>query len=112
MTAERRKHTRKKVDKLLELRDINHESILGRIVDISNDGVMLLSNEPIPTNKVWQLGLELPQGSDSIQAVEFGAESLWCDIALQPGQYWSGFHIIDISQEARESIDQFVSDYQ
>lgn len=109
MTDERRKYTRKKVDALLQLYDINNEIFMGKVVDISMDGIMLLSRDPIPANGVWQLSIELPIDDIECQTVEFGAESLWCDDSLKPAQYWAGFHIIDISQESLMHLNSFVS---
>lgn len=99
MGNERRKQDRKKLDQLLELFDVNSESPLGKVVDISLDGIMIVSQKPIPTNKVWQLRMEFPSQKDGNQVVLFGAESLWCDDSMAPGQYWTGLHVIDISSE-------------
>ena len=31
--------------------------------------------------------------------LELGVHEQWCEAANVPGQYWSGFHIIDIGPE-------------
>lgn len=109
MGNERRKQPRKKLDPLLEVFDINEESQLGRAVDISQGGIMVLSETPIPVNKVWQLSLDLPSRTDQHNTVFFGAESLWCQVSEKSNQYWAGFQVIDISQEDNETINEFVS---
>ena len=111
MENERRKQPRKKLDPLLEVFDINEECQLGKAVDISQGGIMLLSERPVPVNKVWQLSLDLPSQTNEHHTVFFGAESLWCQVSEKSNQYWAGFQVIDISHEDSATINDFVSGY-
>ena len=101
---ERRKHPRKRVDRPLAIRDLNRDIELGRLVDISLDGLMLLSREDVPSNRVYPLALKIPEELGYGPWAEFGAESLWTETSLEPERYWVGFHIIDISQENQDRI--------
>jgi len=109
MEDERRKHKRNKLNQLMELLDANTECPLGKLVNISLDGIMVLSPKPIPIDRVWQLKVTLPSESPGSGLFKFGAESLWCDGAPNEGLYWSGFQIIDISNSDMEWINGFAS---
>ncbi len=49
---ERRKNPRKRVDRSLAIRDLNRDTELGHLVDVSLDGLLLLSFEDTPSNRV------------------------------------------------------------
>ncbi len=106
MENERRKHNRNKLDQLMELFDVSTDSRLGTLVNISLDGIMVLSPSPVPLNKVWQLKVALPSETKDGKTLILGVESLWCDSAPNVDLYWSGFQIIDISDEDLEWISK------
>ena len=83
---------------------------MGHLVDISVEGMMLLSPEPIKMNRVFQVGLELPEEIAGGQTAVFGAESLWHELSNDPGKYWVGFQIIDISAENIEKIRRLIDE--
>lgn len=105
---EKRKSSRKIVDEVLEVRDQITGTQLGSIVNISTEGLMLLSQEPIVTGSVYQLEVELmgPDGDSKLLA--FGAEAVWTTEASQPESYWTGFRIIDISSNDVSMIDALI----
>jgi len=108
--AERRQHPRKKVTQPVAVMDHDREALLGYLVDISLSGFMLLCSTPLEINRVFQLGLELPPACGG-QSVRLGAESLWRENSNDPGKYWAGFQIIDISPENLERIKRLMDDY-
>ncbi len=101
---ERRKYPRKKVVRPLAVHDLSRGVGLGRLADISLDGLMLLSSEDIPIGRVFQLALEFPDELECGIQAEFGAESLWAEASLEPAKYWVGFHIIDIAPENAHKV--------
>lgn len=107
---DRRKHPRIRVDRPLKVSDLDRGAPLGCLVDISIDGLMLISPEPIAVNRVLQLRLELPPEFGASQMALFGAESLWREVSNDPGKYWVGFQIIDISPEHVEKIRRLIDE--
>lgn len=107
---DRRKHPRKRVDRPLKVNDLDRGEILGHLVDVSLNGLMLISSDPIDVNRVFQVSLELPDGIDDGQAALFGAESLWREVSNEPGKSWVGFQIIDISPENAEKVRRLIDE--
>ncbi len=105
---EKRKSPRKIADEVLEVSDQITGTLIGRVVNISAEGLMLLSQEPIVTGSVYQLEMELSGSDGSIQQISFGAEAVWTTEASQPESFWTGFRIIDISGEDVLSIDDLI----
>ncbi|SMF93854.1 PilZ domain-containing protein [Methylomagnum ishizawai] len=106
---DRRKNPRKMVTHPLEVRDLNRGVALGHLADIGLDGLMLLCPEVVPASRVYALALDLPGELGQGAQAEFGAESLWTETSLEPGRYWVGFHIIDISPANQERLRQLVA---
>ncbi|MES9831505.1 MAG: PilZ domain-containing protein [Candidatus Thiodiazotropha sp. DIVDIV] len=104
-----KRHTPRKVaDQILELHDKVSGSSLGRLVNISAEGLMLLSQEPMIIGSVFQLSLVDPQSEDENKPVEFSAEVVWCAEASQPDSFWSGFRIHEISNNDILYIDKLI----
>ncbi|MEE9412757.1 MAG: PilZ domain-containing protein [Methylococcales bacterium] len=105
---ERRQYKRSRSPQLLTVIDIYADQQIGTLVDLSLGGILMMAMQPIPLHRVFQLQVKLPEkilGSDTI---EFGAESVWGDPPEQMGTCWSGFHIIDISEENKALVTELV----
>ena len=105
---EKRKSTRKIADEVLEVSDQITGTQIGRVVNISAEGLMLLSQEPIVTGSVYQLEIGLPGPEATTRQISFGAEAVWTTEATQPESFWTGFRIIDISSEDVLAIDELI----
>jgi hypothetical protein len=108
---EKRHSQRKVANEILIIVDQITGNQIGRVVNISSEGLMLLSDEPMVTGSVYQLDLLLPNPVRDQQKVAFAAEAVWCTEASQPESYWSGFHIIDIANEDVLIIDELILDW-
>lgn len=96
------------VSEVIHVVDRHTGSNIGQLVNISEEGLMLLCQEPVPENSIYQLSLEFE--ADSASAVDgpvlLGVESLWCHSSSDQAQHWSGFYIIDISEQDLVRIRQ------
>ena len=108
---EKRQSTRKIADEVLEVSDQITGTQIGRVVNISAEGLMLLSQEPVVTGSVYQLKMQIPGPDGEIKRVCFGAEAIWTTETNQPDSFWTGFRIIDISNEDVLSIDDLIMDW-
>ena len=108
---EQRKTPRKIADDVLEVSDQHTNAILGKVVNISAEGLMVISNEPFTTGAVYELDLKLPRLIKGHSKVSFGAEVVWSTPASQPGSHWSGFRIIDVSENEVLTIDELILDW-
>ncbi|MEZ5540474.1 MAG: PilZ domain-containing protein [Pseudomonadota bacterium] len=76
----------------------------GRLANISEEGLMILTSEPVTENAVFQLSLEFCDSAGNSEPIEIGVECLWCHTGNNPDQYWAGFYIIDISDADQARI--------
>jgi hypothetical protein len=105
---EQRHSPRKVANEILIVADQITGNQLGRVVNISAEGLMLLSDEPMVAGSVYQLVMLLPNPQSNQEKITFAAEAVWCTEASQPESFWSGFHIIDISADDVLIIDQLI----
>lgn len=77
---------------------------LGKLVNLHEDGFLLISNEPIEEGSIYQLKFYPQPPIDGVSEVSVGAECLWLDETGSGEQVWAGFHIMDISSEGLTSI--------
>ncbi|MCU7906265.1 MAG: PilZ domain-containing protein [Candidatus Thiodiazotropha sp. (ex Epidulcina cf. delphinae)] len=108
---EKRHSPRKIADEVLVVSDQITGGQIGRVVNISAEGLMLLSEEPVITGSVYQLDMLLPDSNEGFQRISFGAEAVWCTETSQPDSYWSGFRIIDIGNDDVLAIDGLILDW-
>jgi hypothetical protein len=104
---ERRKFIRKKISRPIRVAESIGGRDLGYLVDISPEGLLILGNRPVEGNTVYRLAFKWPAGEDDA-VIELGVESLWCDACDNAQQFWTGFQIIDISNENRDRIADFL----
>jgi hypothetical protein len=101
---EMRSHSRTEVSEVIRVLDRQTGTDLGRLVNISEEGFMLLGSQPVSENSVLQLSLEFESGENKTSPILIGVENLWCHSSNDQTQYWAGFYIIDISDEDLERV--------
>jgi hypothetical protein len=101
---EMRDHKRVEVSEVIHVTDRQIGEVLGQLVNISEEGFMLLGSKPVTEDNIFQLSLEFDAESGNSGPILIGAESLWCHASGDQTQHWSGFYIIDISDEDLERV--------
>ena len=94
-----RGQNRIEVSEVIRVIDRQTGTTLGQLVNVSEDGLMILSTGPVEENCIFQLSLEFSEDSDNAAEgpLSIGVESLWVNSSGDQSQHWVGFYIIDIS---------------
>ena len=82
--------------------------VMGRIGNLSADGMLMVCDEPVAEGALFQLGFELTNVHGHPQAIDVGAQEMWAEAANVPGQYWAGFHFIDIADNDLEAVESWL----
>ncbi|GAB3024915.1 PilZ domain-containing protein [Oleiagrimonas citrea] len=96
--SEQRRAPRRRVGTAITVDNAISDERLGHIGNISSSGLMLISNKPLRADAIYQLRLTLPSRGQGEHTLEFGVHEQWSEAANVPGQYWTGFRIIAISE--------------
>lgn len=97
MSSEFRRAKRRKVDERVEVTDAMTERVVGHLSDLSETGMLLIANQPMTSDALYQLRFRLVDGNRHERVIEVGVHELWSDQAAAPGQVWTGFRFIDLS---------------
>lgn len=84
---------------------------LGSLVDITPDGVMLISPEPIPSGRDFALRMHLPAGITRDNRVDLDARSIWTRPDVNPDFHVTGFQLLGVVPSCLHAIEQLIEDY-
>ncbi len=108
MSAEQRRSHRKYLDHVVQVTNAMTGVVMGRIGNLSIDGMMLIASVPVREDALFQVSFQLPDDSGRSVPLEIGLHEQWTEPANAPGQYWAGFRIIDIAPRELEVLKSFV----
>jgi len=108
---EKRKLERRHLIYYLRVFDNKTNKLLGHLVDISTEGFMLISEEPIETNSTFQLRMNIPPEIPETQHINYIARSEWSRSDINPAFYNPGFQILRISMDAFKIIDRMIEEF-
>lgn len=111
--ASRRKHVRHTLGTIVEVYDRSTGKPVGAIANLSLEGLMLVNSEPLMTESLYQLGLQIGEGViPGREALEIlvGVDCLWNSpgVPSEASIFWSGCQIIDISDRDFELVRQLL----
>ena len=106
--SELRRNVRLDVPGVICVTDRQANREFGRLVNISEEGLMILTSEAVPENGIFQLSLGFCNPTGGSDPINIGVECLWCNESNNDGQFWAGFYIIDISAQDQERIHRML----
>lgn len=95
----------------LEALEAGSGQTVGRLVDITAEGIMLICETPIEVGRQFELTIQLPQEVARASEVRFSAEARWCRPALNIDFFDAGFKILHASPQDRSLIDLIIRFY-
>lgn len=105
---DKRSQVRKKANDIVEVFDRSTDLCVGKIVNLTTDGMMLISDAPIPINTIFQLRISFPELIEGVDFIDCGAETLWYSPTNDESTFWTGFQIIDIAEKDAGIIDKVI----
>ncbi len=108
--SERRRRQRRHLIFYLRVYDRENGGVLGFLGDISLDGAMLVSEEPIPVGRAYQLEIVWQDENGRKRRIAFRAVSRWCNNDVNPNFYDTGFQFSDTAPEALTSIRDVIEE--
>ncbi len=108
---EKRLVDRKYIVFYLRVFDGMSRKVLGHLVDISQQGIMMISDNPIEVNETLRLRMSLPAQLKDASEVLFAATSRWCKQDENPDFYLTGFFLHDIEAETENVIRRLIDDF-
>lgn len=105
---DKRKHKRQQTRDLLAVVDRETAQPIADLANLSPDGAMFISREPVTIGHLFKCRLELPQPILGRSDIWFDAECRWCMKTKTPGRYESGFSLMNVSELDSEVISYLI----
>ncbi|MEE4639167.1 MAG: PilZ domain-containing protein [Wenzhouxiangella sp.] len=106
-----RRHVRHRPVLYLKVFDPASGALVGHLVDISERGLMLVTEEPLDKGLKMELAFTPPEESGAREPVSFQAEVRWCRPEANPELHDLGLIVIDPSPAFRHAVQQLTSGY-
>ena len=107
LDRDKREHKRFQLPNPLDVIDTISKNSLGELVNISAKGLMLLGDKPILDGSVYQVKVRLTESGQHF--LFMGIECLWKSESGSRTKYWSGYRIIDISDQNQTLLDRLIA---
>lgn len=108
MSADNRRAKRRQISQTVEVVDAMTEASIGRIVNLSPGGMLMIANTQMMDDALFQFRFVLTDAAGHDRAIDVGAHQLWSDGAGAPGQLWAGFRFIDVRPDDAAFLAQWV----
>ncbi|KTB68962.1 PilZ domain-containing protein [Pseudomonas allii] len=77
---------------------------IGFLGNVSEDGLMLISQLPMMVDVDFELRLKIPEADGTFHPVDLTATCLWSHEDVNPQHYDSGFSVLQAPEEYRQLI--------
>ncbi|MCX7562227.1 PilZ domain-containing protein [Xanthomonadaceae bacterium XH05] len=108
MSEEYRRAKRKQVAERIDVVDTMIDSPIGLIGNISETGMMLLANQPMTEDALYQMRFAVTDDHGHRHDVNVGSHQLWSEPANTPGQHWVGFRFIDVGPDDLSALRAWI----
>ena len=105
---EQRKLKRRHLIYYLRVYDTATNLLLGHVVDVTTEGLMLISEEQIIAGTIYNLKMVLPEDILQKPEIMFQVKSLWCKKDINPDFYATGLNIMKIDENDLDIIDTLI----
>lgn len=95
--GESRRLKRAPILQVITVRDVMRDVEVGRIVNLHEEGFMIIGDATVKENCLYQMRFLLSEAVDGIVEIDVGAECLWIRETAGDDRNWAGFHIMDLA---------------
>ncbi len=111
MAVERRKTTRHSLIEYLQVYDQETKDLVGRVVDVSDSGIMIIGDQPYELNAgTRKLRMVLPKSLEGQEHVDFEAECRWTAPDINDDFFDGGFEFVNLTDDLKDTLDLVVDE--
>lgn len=107
-TSDQRRATRKAALDPIEVSDALTGENIGRIGNLSRNGMMLIGRRTLTADALYQVRFQLPGRDGRMRLLEAGVHEQWSEPAAVPGQHWAGLRIIALSDADSAALSEWL----
>ena len=91
-----RQRPRRNTPHLVRALDANSGTVLGRVVDITADGMMLVTDQTLEVGRIYEMRINLPVVVHYRTDVEVEAEIMWTKPDTNPHYFRAGLRFVNL----------------
>lgn len=110
--SEKRKFDRVHLIHYLRMFDRKTGELVGNLVDLTAEGLQLISETRIEPGKILEIRMEFPEEVDGQQDLLVNAEAVWCDHQLDPDLFSVGCRLLPVTPTQVTIIRDLIDNYQ
>lgn len=99
-----RRARRRKIEGTVSVTDVMTETVIGRIGNLSESGMLLIAGTPLVDDALYQLSFALPLPGGMSLTIEAGWHALWQDRSNASGQTWVGLRSITMPEAQLQQL--------
>ena len=107
-SMDQRRAQRKRANFTAVVTDVITGQPVGHLGNLSANGMLVISARPPKSESIYQVSLSLPGLGSGLQTIEVGIQEQWHEAAASPGQVWSGYRIVAISDADAALLDAWL----
>lgn len=105
---ESRKYVRRRSNDYLQVTSRDSGQMLGRVLNMSPKGIMVMSPDSLEVGRSYQLCIGLPKGMFDSGHLEMAASCRWSRLERRSELWENGLEIEEISDDSRKLLQQVV----
>lgn len=94
----------------LRVFDKSTGGLLGHVVDINEEGVMLVGPNPLPVDRNYDMSMEVPGDNGDSSKIEFCGKALWSRSDINPDFYDTGFELYEMDADTVVKVQKLIDD--
>jgi hypothetical protein len=107
---DKRKLKRRHLIYYLHVQERASGTTIGYLVDISTEGIMIMSDDPIAVGTVLELKIMLESEMSAKQYLYFDAKALRCEKSINGTSYDIGCQFLNLSPEDFREIEMIIEE--
>lgn len=111
MQEERRKFKRRYIMYYSRVFDRRTGRVIGYIVDLTPEGALIISEEPIAPGTNFRMRMDMPEDITNKGYLSFEARSIWCQRDVDPNFWDIGVQLIHIEPDDIALIERMIAEY-
>ncbi|WP_449467615.1 PilZ domain-containing protein [Stenotrophomonas humi] len=110
MITNTRRAPRLQVPEMVPVRDMMTGAPIGRLGNISETGMLLITSVALQEDALYQLQFPIADGRGGQLQIDVGVHLLWCEPTHAPDQSWAGFRFLTLDNGQREQLQRWIED--
>lgn len=100
--------SRLRLQQFLPVHDLGNQQLLGRMVDLSMTGMMLIATREVPVGESFAVEIRVPE-IHQLPSLRLTAESVWCrNNPNNPSHFGVGFRFSNITADTVSLLEQLM----